>query len=158
MNIWIEKRRAETHSLFRTANGIENMRSSCALRPGWNPLTIVLMVLGFIVFWPLGLAIAFYNIWGDQLLNGVRDARDQWQRSRWRRPVTDAARKMYQGRSGNEAFDAYRERELKRLEEERAKIDAMRAEFDEFMQELRRARDQEEFDRFMSRRNRGASA
>ncbi len=134
------------------------MRSSCALRPGWNPLTIILMVLGFIVFWPLGLAIAFYNIWGDQLLNSVRDARDQWQRSRWRRPVTDAARTMCQGRSGNEAFDAYRERELKRLEEERAKIDAMRAEFDEFMQELRRARDQEEFDRFMSRRNRGASA
>lgn len=134
------------------------MRSSCALRPGWNPLTIILMVLGFIVFWPLGLAMIAYNVWGDQLLNSLRDARDQWHRSRWCGPVTDAARTMYQGRSGNEAFDAYRERELKRLEEERAKIDAMRAEFDEFMQELRRARDQEEFDRFMARRNRDASA
>jgi hypothetical protein len=30
----------------------------------------------------------------------------------------------------------------------------MRAEFDEFLRELRRARDQEEFDRFMANRGR----
>ena len=60
-------------------------------------------------------------------------------------------------RTGNVAFDDYRERELKRLEEERAKLDAMRAEFDDFLRELRRARDQEEFDRFMSN-HRGRSS
>ncbi|MCV0424703.1 MAG: DUF2852 domain-containing protein, partial [Roseibium sp.] len=43
---------------------------------------------------------------------------------------------------------------LKRLEEERAKLDTMRAEFDDFLRELRRARDQEEFDRFMANRGR----
>ena len=48
----------------------------------------------------------------------------------------------------------YREKELKRLEEERAKLDAMRADFDSFLRELRRAKDQEEFDRFMSNHGR----
>lgn len=57
-------------------------------------------------------------------------------------------------RTGNVAFDDYREAELKRLEEERAKLDEMRAEFDNFLRELRRARDQEEFDRFMANRGR----
>jgi hypothetical protein len=55
------------------------------------------------------------------------------------------------------AFDDWRKAELDRIEEERRKLDEMRAEFDGYMRELRRARDQEEFDRFMrereSRRN-----
>lgn len=61
-------------------------------------------------------------------------------------------------RTGNMAFDEYRERELKRLEEERAKLERMREEFDQFMEELRRAKDQEEFDRFMSKRGQGPAA
>ncbi len=56
-------------------------------------------------------------------------------------------------RSGNVAFDEYRARELKRLEEERRKLEEERREFETFMQNLRRARDQEEFDRFMHDRN-----
>ena len=56
------------------------------------------------------------------------------------------------GESGNAAFDDYREQELKRLEEERRKLDATREEFDRFMHELRLAKDKEEFDRFRSQR------
>ena len=55
--------------------------------------------------------------------------------------------------SGNVAFDEYRERELKRLEEERRKLEEERREFETFMQNLRRARDKEEFDRFMRDRD-----
>ncbi|MEP5514422.1 MAG: DUF2852 domain-containing protein, partial [Bauldia litoralis] len=43
------------------------MVNSYALRPAWTPLTIFLMVLGFIVFWPLGLAMLAYIIWGDRM-------------------------------------------------------------------------------------------
>jgi len=39
------------------------------------------------------------------------------------------------------------------LEEERAALDRMRDEFDEFLANLRRAKDQEEFDRFKASRN-----
>ena len=55
----------------------------------------------------------------------------------------------FQGRTGNAAFDEYRAQELKRLEEERRRLEAMRAEFEKFLGELRRVKDQEEFDRFM---------
>ncbi len=47
------------------------------------------------------------------------------------------------GSTGNIAFDDYRETTLKRLEEERQ-------EFSQFLERLRRAKDQDEFDRFMS--------
>ncbi|GGB40608.1 membrane protein [Roseibium aquae] len=127
------------------------------IRPAWTPATIALMVLGFVVFWPLGLAMLAYILWGDRFHEMARDAKDQWRTS----PMKDAVDRMgqtgFQSRTGNVAFDEYRERELKRLEEERAKLDAMRSEFDEFLRDLRRARDQEEFDRFMSDRGRGPS-
>ena len=44
----------------------------------------------------------------------------------------------------------YRARELERLAEERRKLEDMRAEFEAFLKELRRVKDQEEIDRFMS--------
>lgn len=128
------------------------MTSCSAIRPGWNPMTIGLMVLGFIVFWPLGLAMLAYILWGDRFGEMARDARDQWRSGAWHGPSRSAGEGF--GRTGNIAFDEYRERELKRLEEERAQIDRMRAEFDDFLRELRRARDQEEFDRFMANRGR----
>jgi Protein of unknown function (DUF2852) len=122
------------------------MVNSYALRPAWTPLTIGLMVLGFILFWPLGLAMLAYIIWGDRVpelrrhFDGMkRDFRSEY-RGCGSRGFT---------RSGNVAFDEYRTREMKRLEEERRRLEEERREFETFMQNLRRARDQEEFDRFM---------
>lgn len=31
----------------------------------WTPLSVGAMVLGFIVYWPLGLAVLAYNIWAQ---------------------------------------------------------------------------------------------
>ena len=36
------------------------MNQSAWIRPEWNPATIALMVLGFVIFWPLGLAMLAY--------------------------------------------------------------------------------------------------
>jgi hypothetical protein len=118
------------------------MVNSNALRPAWTPLTILLMVIGFWVFWPLGLAMLAYIIWGERIPE-VRRHFGEMKRD-W--PGCGAARGY--SRSGNAAFDDYRERELRRLDEERRKLDEERREFEEFVANLRRARDQEEFDRF----------
>lgn len=122
------------------------------IRPAWTPATIALMVLGFMVFWPLGLAMLAYIIWGDRLESFKSD-------------VNRATDKVFDGfsaatsnssyaRSGNVAFDEWREVELARLEEERKKLDKMRKEFDDYQRELRRARDAEEFDSFMKAKDR----
>lgn len=54
--------------------------------------------------------------------------------------------------TGNVAFDEWRAAELARLEEERRKLADAEREFADHMENLRRARDREEFDRFMSAR------
>ncbi|MEX3010877.1 DUF2852 domain-containing protein [Hoeflea sp. TYP-13] len=125
------------------------MTNTAMLRPAWTPLTIALMVLGFVVFWPLGLAMLAYIIWGDRLDGFKRDVNkatdDMFTGCRRARRGTHA-------RTGNVAFDDWREKELERLAEERRKLDEAREEFDEYMRELRRAKDQKEFDRFMAKR------
>jgi hypothetical protein len=91
---------------------------------------IVAMVLGFIFFWPVGLALLFYIIWSKRM--SCRG----WKRGRQGAHI---------GRTGNTAFDAYREETLKRLEEERDG-------FVSFLEELRSAKDRAEFDQFMAQR------
>jgi hypothetical protein len=54
--------------------------------------------------------------------------------------------------SGNVAFDEYQQTALKRIEEERTKLDKESQEFETYAYDLRRARDQEEFERFRRER------
>lgn len=134
------------------------------IRPAWTPATIALMVAGFIIFFPLGLAMLAYIIWGERFeawREGRMSAREamttEFKRSRDCGPR--AARGFQaSARTGNVAFDDWRDTELERLAEERRKLDAMRDEFDAYARELRRAKDQEEFDRFMRDREKARDA
>lgn len=139
------------------------MNTTALIRPAWTPATIALMVVGFMVFWPLGLAMLAYIIWGDRLDGFKRDMnratdgifagcrRGSEKMARWGNGGRAA-------RTGNVAFDEWRDRELDRLAEERRKLDEAIAEFDDYARELRRAKDQEEFDRFMASRDRSTAA
>jgi hypothetical protein len=131
------------------------MNTTALIRPAWTPATIALMVIGFMVFWPLGLAMLAYIIWGDRLDGFKRDVnRTTDGIFAGCRRSADKAHRWGHGvaRTGNVAFDDWRDKELERLAEERKKLDDALAEFDEYARELRRAKDQEEFDRFMANR------
>jgi hypothetical protein len=133
------------------------MTKTALIRPAWTPATIGLMVLGFMVFWPLGLAMLAYVLWGDRLeafKSNVNRATDRFAAGKWEWG-RHGRHGGFAGRTGNVAFDDWREAELKRLDEERRKLDDLYAEFDEYSRELRRAKDQEEFNAFMARRGRG---
>ena len=136
------------------------MNTSALIRPAWTPATIALMVIGFMVFWPLGFAMLAYIIWGDRLDGFKRDVNRATDGifAGCRRGSDKAARWGHgSARTGNVAFDDWREKELERLNEERNKLDEMLAQFDEYARELRRAKDQDEFDRFMANRNKSTA-
>jgi len=93
---------------------------------------IATMVVAFILFWPLGLALLIYMIWSNRMSCSAR----KWSPTGTRfRP------------SGNTAFDSYRDATLKRLEDEQSA-------FTDFLDRLRKAKDQAEFDQFMEDRAR----
>ena len=125
--------------------------NTAIIKPQWSPLTIALMVLGFIVFWPLGLAMLAYILWGEKF-GGSAERAEQWV-SKQKAWCNGSRRGHGFSRSGNVAFDQYREEQLRRLEEERRRLDEEINEFQDYMRNLRMARDREEFDRFMRERN-----
>lgn len=128
------------------------MNQSTWIRPDWTPATIAMMVLGFMVFWPLGLAMLAYILFGERFQGFKRHAnRTAGKNNHFGRSCFN----VY-GDSGNAAFDEWREKELERIEEERRKLEEMRAEFDEYLRELRGAKDREEFSRFMRDRKDGS--
>ncbi len=91
---------------------------------------ITAMILGFVFFWPLGLALLGYMIWSKRMFG----CSTRQSRVRYHAPAT-----------GNSAFDAYRQETLKRLEDEHR-------EFVDFLEKLREAKDKAEFDQFMEQR------
>lgn len=92
---------------------------------------VAAVVLGFIAFWPIGLAILGYMIWRNRMLCNHNKGRSS---------LRNASRS-----SGNTAFDAYRDATLKRLEDEHDQ-------FMSFLHQLREAKDKAEFDEFMRQR------
>jgi len=113
-------------------------------KPAW----IALMILGFVTWWPLGLATLAF-ILGSGRMSCWKGGMTRWhgmEQTRgpgtWWQP---------QRSSGNRAFDEYRAETLQRLEEEQR-------EFKDFLARLRMAKDKAEFDQFMAeRRTRGSS-
>jgi Protein of unknown function (DUF2852) len=122
----------------------------------WSFLEIGIVVGSFIVFWPLGIAALILKMTKGELWNGASEMAPPWQN--WKKAQGDA-QQAWQGfrgqhhSSGNAAFDEYRKTQLDRLEAERRKLDEERQAFAEHLAKLRRAKDQEEFDRFMAERN-----
>lgn len=114
-----------------------------------TPAWVALMVVSFILFWPLGLLVLTYMAWSGRMRCWSRGE------GRWSDKVErmqEKASRWYGGQhssSGNTAFDEYREETLRRLEEEQR-------EFKEFLQRLRHAKDKAEFDQFMADRRRPA--
>jgi hypothetical protein len=134
-------------------------------------MALVLMILGFIWWWPVGLIILGFLIargrfgcWWHHPMYAGSGSMGGWDHNidRWENKMARMQEKMdrvrgkmerFKGRgdwwspssSGNRAFDDYRSETLKRLEEEQK-------EFKEFLERLRFAKDRAEFDQFMAER------
>ncbi|HXT79979.1 MAG TPA: DUF2852 domain-containing protein [Acetobacteraceae bacterium] len=129
--------------------------------PFWHPwgfsrgMAIAATILGFILWWPIGLAILISMIWSGRMGCWGRRARAEfrnagWQGSpppwaQWRAWCTGSGGERPAQTSGNRAFDEYRSETLRRLEEEQK-------EFGAFLDRLRFAKDKAEFDAFMAER------
>jgi hypothetical protein len=118
-------------------------------KPAW----IALIVLGFMVWWPLGLGALAFTIGSGRMGCGQYHWQNKMERMQnkmdWMRSrMGGNPWSFYAPSSGNRAFDDYRAETLRRLEDEQR-------EFREFLARLRLAKDKTEFDQFMAeRRNR----
>ena len=87
--------------------------NTAMIKPQWGPLSIALMVLGFVIWWPLGLAALAYILWGE-MFGGSSDKAERFvHRSRsWAENCGRGNHGFRHGgfrqSSGNAAFDDYK--------------------------------------------------
>ncbi|HQU68256.1 MAG TPA: DUF2852 domain-containing protein [Albidovulum sp.] len=108
---------------------------------------IAAMVLGFIAFWPIGLALLAYMIWSKRMFSKCQG---RLARHDHHAHMNDMRMRRYGFRpSGNSAFDAYKADTIDRLEHEQD-------EFEAFLKRLRESKDKAEFDEYLNDRARAA--
>jgi hypothetical protein len=113
------------------------------------------IVLGFIYWWPVGLALLAWKFSGYPAVAELRDiARRGFGGEDGVRPASRFARAFEAANrgSGNLAFDEYRRTEIERLEAQRRALQEESRAFAAFVEELKRAKDREQFDAFMAQR------
>jgi len=115
-----------------------------------RPLLIAATITGFIIWWPVGLALLCVAIWNRRVGRflfsegrGRGGGCGSWS-GLWSCGASETRNRASQS-SGNQAFDEYKAETLRRLEEEQG-------EFAGFLDRLRFAKDKAEFDQFMAER------
>ena len=141
---------ANTADLNRWGYPDDERRMSYGSQSPWR---IALIVLGFIVWWPVGLALLFFTLGSRKMGCWDRHGRFESKMERMQHKMERMRGRMERRgfnfggfgppSSGNRAFDEYRVETLRRLEEEQH-------EFKDFLDRLRHAKDKEEFDAFMA--------
>jgi len=114
-----------------------------------HPGLVIATILGFLFWWPVGLAFLFFTLRSTKM--GCWNHQDRWQNKMER-----MRNRMERGfgfggfgpaSSGKRALDEYRMGTLRRLEDEQTA-------FRDFLDRLRQAKDKEEFDQFMAQHRR----
>ena len=130
----------------------------------WTAPDVAMTIVAFVIHWEVGLAFLALKLW--QQASGYEGSVLAFTREKWE-ALVGATRAMMSGvslptatpfgarSSGNEAFDAWRQTELARIEAERAKLRAAEREFTSYRDELLHAKDREDFERFMQSRSVG---
>ncbi|MFE1600551.1 DUF2852 domain-containing protein [Methylobacterium sp. ID0610] len=115
-------------------------------------LEIGAIVIGFIYAWPLAAAYVVWKLMGYPAFDELKSFAER----SFRGGFGHAAGAFRQD-TGNWAFEEYRRRELERLEEERRRLEEESRAFTDFVEELKRARDRDQFDAFMAKRRAGSN-
>ena len=144
-------------------------------KPAW----IVLMVLGFILYWPIGLAILAFILWSGRMWSGpmgcgwqgrrgnveewrqraidrVNRAAEHWERrrARWEERMQRHGGERGRGPSGGLSETGNRAFDEYRADALR-KLEEEADEFRAFLERLRMAKDRAEFDEYMKERRSG---
>ena len=121
-------------------------RGTCCVGGGhWSGANIAAMVLGFIVFPPLGFVVLVWTIMGRpiQELPG-------WLREKWEQVFRGGKARTYSA-SDNVVFDEYQQTQRDRIAEIRKEIRSRAEAFRAYRSDAKRRKDEQEFKDFMAR-------
>ena len=107
----------------------------------WSGSNIAAMVVGFVLFWPVGLFVLYWIVTGREIWELPQWLYRQWSKltGMWN---TD-------GHSDNVVFNEFQQTQYDRIREIREEIKRRARRFSEYRANAKRRADEEEFNRFM---------
>jgi len=113
----------------------------------WSCMNIVGMVLGFILFWPVGLVILFWILSGRNVQELPAAIKSKWGE------MFGGGKAMVSSDvddSGNSVFNAFQQTQHDRISEIKEEIRDRARRFSEYRADAQRRADEAEFNQFMS--------
>lgn len=110
----------------------------------WSAANITAMVLGFIIFAPLGFIVLVWSLLG----NPIQEL-PTWVREKWHRFTRRTGSKSMNNED-NEIFNEYQQTQYDRIREIKEEIRKRAEAFRDFRANAQRRKDQQEFDEFMA--------
>ncbi len=112
---------------------------------------IAAIVAGFIIWWPVGLALLGWALWRDQIK--ANPVVQKFMQGSMPKPPSMPSMSGFLGRRpSNSALAEYLEQEQARLKAEQQKLDELVQAFEAFKSAERKAADQRDFDEFLRHR------
>lgn len=112
----------------------------------WTPINIAAMVLGFVVFWPIGLVLLFWILSGRDVQELPGAIRQKWSQ------YATGGSSHANGESDNAVFNDYQQTQYDRIAEIKQEIKDRARRFREFRADAKRRADEDEFKQFMDRK------
>lgn len=119
-------------------------RRCCGSRGNWSGFNIAAMVVGFVLFWPVGLLVLFWIITGRNVRELPAAMQNIWARffGNWGSEGFAA--------NDNIVFNEFQQTQHDRIAEIKREIRERSKRFDEFRADAKRRADEAEFNQFMS--------
>ncbi len=118
-------------------------KGRCA-KGNWSGINIAAMVIGFVLFWPLGLVVLYWNITGRNIKDLPPAIQEKWN------AVFSGVKNHKDSDGGNSVFDEFQQTQYDRIHEIKEEIKTRANNFRIFKSDAKRQADEAEFKDFMS--------
>lgn len=123
-------------------------RGNWCSRGNWSGINIAAMVIGFVLFWPIGLFLLYWILTGRNVRTIPRAFRSQFSRlTGFCDPDHYAGYSDYES---NVVFNEYQQTQFDRINEIKDEIRERSRRFNEYRTNAKRRADEEEFNNFMA--------
>jgi hypothetical protein len=116
----------------------------CCSKGNWSGINIAAMVIGFVLFWPVGLVILYWNIKGRNLQDLPSAIQEKWN------AMFSGVKNHKDSEGENVMFDEYQQTQYDRVSELKEEIKNRARSFKIFRSDAQRKADDVEFKDFMS--------
>lgn len=139
---------SSSNSTVNDSRQYRHSRKGCCMRGNWSGMNIAAMVIGFVLFWPVGLFLLYWNISGRDVKDLPSAIQEKW--SALFNGSFCRTRGEKDSKGENSVFDEFQQTQYDRITELKEEIKNRARKFRGFRSDAKRRADESEFKEFMS--------